>query len=265
MQYNLENLLVDCLRHTLNIMLCTDSAAAGKPVERLIKPFTPFRLYIARTVERVAHLFRQIRNWNAMIVGPNCTFEETCITLASENPRWVPVISVADTSVSNILQGPQPSLKVSIRTKNDDIQPQSVQDPSANTIITSSLHDSHRLFSIIQKSAIQTRLLTSIPTGVAKEAIEVLFRDNPLNVEEWTSSMAIPPRTFQRELKNYSSLTPKKQVALYHAYRIAFDFLGDRERRRRGIIPAYIVDAEAKSRVIEYVLTRRSALLESSR
>lgn len=267
MKYDLENILVDCLRNTLNVMLCTDSSNANQAVERLIRRVPVYNLFVAKSSARGAQLIQQVRSWNAIVIGPNCSFEDECIAWASDHPRWVPVIKLTD-PLCFATPGATKRNTAAASWQGIDGTGQDVEeneDHSADAITTCSTDNIRKVLSLIQMKAIQNRLLTGMPTGIARLAMEVLFRENPLTVDEWSTSMGISPRKFQRELKDFTALTPKKIVALYHAYRIAFDTVEDRKQAQMGVVPAYVMDSQARNRVMEYVLTRRSTLFSSAR
>jgi AraC-like DNA-binding protein len=116
----------------------------------------------------------------------------------------------------------------------------------------------------VQEWAIKRKLVSRALDGLAQEAMGALFRKNPLSVDDWSSIMGVKPRRFQREFKLFTDLSPKKILALYHAYRIAFTVADEHNNREKGVIPAYIVDERSKERVMEYVLTHRSALLTAA-
>jgi AraC-like DNA-binding protein len=262
MKYELENILVDCLRGTLNVLFCGDAAASNQSVERQIRRLSIYNLFVANSSSRADQLARQVQSWNVMVVGADCSFDEECLALAAEHPRWVPVIQLIDPHSPRMPYHSSDTIPAS-SDKSEEAKPANGSTHPHCMITTCAVDNPRKLSSLIQMKAIQNRLLAGMPTGMVRLAMEVLFRENPLTVDEWCTTMGISPRKFQREFKRFTSLTPKKIVALYHAYRIAFDALDGRKQAQAGIIPAYVMDSQSRNRVMEYVLTRRSSLISS--
>jgi AraC-like DNA-binding protein len=118
-----------------------------------------------------------------------------------------------------------------------------------------------RFLPLLQLQSIRKKLVPDTPPeGVMQNALDVLCKHHPVSVEDWSTLINSTPRKFQRLFKQYTGYSPKKMVALYHAYRIAFQTMGKIEDPGNGVVSAYVMEENAKTRIMEYVLSRRSQL-----
>lgn len=268
MKIRLENVLVDCLNETLHLMLCSESTGTICTINSLVDRYPMFSFAKARSSDAMKLYFRQLPVWHCLLLDSRCNFCEDFFSAVKEFPLWVPVIVLADSISEEQMQ--QYGLSF---CKNDktDIQDLVLNDNPPNReylylekrrIIVSPLRSFKNLFPLIQVESIKKKLMQRLmPDGFVQKALDLLFKHNPVTVEEWSSFLDSTPRKFQRMFKNYTYYSPKKLIALYHAYRIAFETIGRDEDFGKGIISAYIMDERSKKRVLEYVLSRRSQLL----
>ena len=268
MKIKLENVLIDCLNDTLHIMLCSESSGTICTINSLIDRYPMFNFLKARSSDAMKLYFRQIPTWHCLILDSRCGFSEDFFAVMRELPLWVPIIVLADYLSEDYLR----MYSLSADTNNsDDTQNFTFNDNPSDKktlllekrkVIVFPLRSFKNLFPMLQVESIKKKLMQkSMPDGFALEALEVLFAQNPITVEEWSSTLDSTPRKFQRMFKNFTYYSPKKLIALYHAYRIAFETIGRDEEYGKGIISAYVLDERSKKRVLEYVLSRRSQLL----
>jgi hypothetical protein len=136
-----------------------------------------------------------------------------------------------------------------------------IKKTKTRNITVCPLSNLEKLLPIIQESSIKKKLIPKIlPVDLVDNAIEVLFKRNPVTVEKWTALLNIPPRKLQRAFKQFTGYSPKKVITLYHAYRIAFDTFNRLSNTYLKANSSYEVDDRSKTRVIEYVLSRQSQL-----
>lgn len=259
MKNRLENILVDCLCDTLHVMLCSESSGAICTINSLISRYPLFNFLKARTADAMKLYFRQIPPWHCLIHDSRCSFSEEFFTTVKNLPFWVPVILLADSLSDDYMRIHD------MIAETDEFGTQKENSSSAHSkksIIVCPLRSFKRLFPVIQLQSIRKKLISKMmPDGAVQKALDVLFSQNPLTVEKWSAVLDSTPRKFQRMFKNYTNYSPKKLIALYHAYRIAFETMGRHEEQSKGVISAYIMDDRSKKRVMEYVLSRRSQLL----
>lgn len=264
MKNRLEKILVDCLCDTLHVMLCSESSGAICTINSLVSRYSLFNFLKARSPEAMQLYFRQIPTWHCLIIDSRCTFSEEFFSFVRELPCWVPIIVLADSLSEDFLRIHGMSVN-----NNDCIVIQNVSQYSnikletdKKSVTVCSLRSFKKLFPMLQLQSIRKKLMPKMmPEELVQKALDVLFNQNPLTVEDWSAILGSTPRKFQRMFKHYTSYSPKKLIALYHAYRIAFETMGRHEEVGKGVISAYILDDRAKKRVMEYVLSRRSQLL----
>lgn len=268
MKIRLENVLVDCLNDTLHIMLCSESSGTICTINSLIDRYPMFNFLKARSADAMKLYFRQIPTWHCLILDSRCSFSEDFFAVMRELPIWVPIIVLADYLSEDYLRmyslsaDTNKSEDTENVTLNDNPSDKKTLSLEKRKVIVSPLRSFKNLFPMLQVESIKKKLMQkSMPDGFAQEALGVLFAQNPITVEEWSSTLDSTPRKFQRMFKNYTFYSPKKLIALYHAYRIAFETIGRDEEYGKGIISAYVLDERSKKRVLEYVLSRRSQLL----
>ncbi len=265
MSTQLENVLIDCLRDTLNVMVCTGSDETSRTIERVLKRYPTYSIFHADSLEVAETLFRQVKAWHGLIIDGQSNGAEAWISAAQQFSPWMPQIVLADNSTAETLFN-----KADIREHTvlpiDQVRQSEEKMPigGTNLIATCPASALPEMLPVLQVWSIKRKLVAREPEGLMEEAIKALFYNNPQGVEEWSSMVGAKPRKFQREFRLFTNLPPKKMLALSNAYRIAFDVLDERNHKDGGIFPAYMVDARAKSRMMEYVLTRRSTLLSSA-
>ena len=268
MKIRLENVLIDCLNDTLHIMLCSESSGAICTINSLIERYSMFNFVKARSADAMWFYFRQIPAWHCLILDSRCGFSEDFFAVMRESPLWVPIIVLADYLSEDYLR--MHGFKEDTKNSNDTQGVNFNDNPTViktlllekRKVIVSPLRSFKNLFPMLLVESIKKKLMQKVmPDGFALKAMDVLFDQNPITVEEWSSILDSTPRKFQRMFKNYTYYSPKKLIALYHAYRIAFETVGKNEEYGKGVISAYILDDQSKKRVLEYVLSRRSQLL----
>jgi hypothetical protein len=270
MRCQLENVLVDCLRDTIHVMACLGSSEPARAVERSLKQCSLYSVFRAKSVDTVDELLRQVKSWHVAIVDEQCPLMSEIVSRLTACNSWIPVTLLSSSWPGRVVPSTPPPLLADSQDSPSSIAGGiSERDAGAVThnehaVAVCGANNMGHLLCSVQEWSIKRKLLAKNPVGLVKEAMDVLFRKNPLSVDEWSSCMTVKPRRFQREFKQFTDLSPKKIIALYHAYRIAFDVVYGHIMRDRGVVPAYVVDTHSKGRVMEYVLTHRSSLLTAA-
>lgn len=259
MKNRLENILVDCLCNTLHVMLCSEHQSTTCSVESLLRQYPLFNLFKAKSPEVMRYYFRQVAMWHCVLVDSRCSFADECRWEVAGLSSWVPLVSL-DAAAGETVPG---STGIDERGAEEIGTAEApVARMSHGLAATSCSPSDHgRLVRMLQMKSISKMLIPGPPEGLVERALYALFERNPLTVEDWSDMVDASPRKFQRDFKRFGGLSPKKLVALYHAYRIAFDVVEKRENRHRGVVSAYVVDGHSRERVMEYVLSRRCQLL----
>lgn len=259
MKPGLENVLVNCLQGTLNIMIYSDSPLFMRSSERMLSGYTIYNLFKAKSTDEFDFLFRQVNSWHAFIVDEQCQSLDECLQRVNENSRWIPVILLVEPFSSN-----SSSVASEKARKKNNIDSDGIEMYECKVAASCPINKRQSFLQTLQMLSIERKLFSDKPNGLIQNAVEVLFNSNPYCVGSWASVLHSTQRKFQRQLKQFTSLSPKKLLALYHAYRIAFEILSEQDDHKKGVIPAYVIDEQSKTRIMEYVLMRRSSLLVSS-
>ncbi|MFP4416845.1 MAG: hypothetical protein ACOC41_01020 [Chitinivibrionales bacterium] len=265
MSTQLENVLIDCLRDTLNVMVCTGSDETSRTIERVLKRYPTYSIFHADSLDVAETLFRQVKAWHGLIIDGQSDGAEEWILAAQQFSPWLPQIIIADEQTVESLFS-RADLQQQRVLDIDNIRRSDEKMPigGIDLVATCPINRLSTMLPVLQIWSLKRKLVAREPEGLMEEAMNALFYNNPQGVEEWSSMVGAKPRKFQREFKLFTNLPPKKMLALYHAYRISFDVMDEKNQKEEGIFPAYMVDARAKSRMMEYVLTRRSTLLSSA-
>ncbi len=261
MENRLENTLITCLCNTLQVMLCSESPGAIHKVNTLLKKYPLFNLSKISSAEKIPKEFNKTPKWHSLIIDGNCTFSKEFFASLKTLPSWVPIIVLRDNLSKEILQYLETYFNSQDYVILDDVSKYMIRKTKKRNISVCQLSNEEKLLSMLQKLSIKKKLLPrAMPVDMIENAIDVLFQQNPLSVEEWVAILNVSPRKLQRTLKQFTGYSPKKVITLYHAYQIAFnkfDGLNDSNHRTDA---SYIVDERSKTRVIEYVLSRQSQL-----
>jgi AraC-like DNA-binding protein len=227
-----------------------------------------YSIFKANSPAAAQELFGQVQCWHVAVVDDQCQFASDFKAVLRTYPAWLPVISLTNTWSLRNIATPKPSAVAdaakmffgNIESENSSVP--EVSDSLTDVPVAGcSTANPASLMHAVQEWSIKRKLLSKTVSGLAAEAMVLLFGRNPLSVDDWSSIMGVKPRRFQREFKTFTDLSPKKILALYHAYRIAFNVLENQNNRDKGVVQAYLVDTRSKERVMEYVLTHRSSLL----
>jgi hypothetical protein len=194
-------------------------------------------------------LLRQVRGWHALVVDQQDVLCQDYLEQAGQHPTWLPSIVLCGDSTVQI---PHVGAAANEALSDDGLPGMPLRCDHDNL---------GQLMQLLQVWCIKRKLFTLPPSGMVADAVEVLFRENPFSVNAWAEILQTTQRKFQRQFKLFTELSPKKFLALYHAYRIAFSLVDERGECRRGVVSAYVLDDRSKERIMEYVLTRRSSLL----
>lgn len=265
MKSRLENILVDCLCNTLHVLFCSECFTTTNVISSLLCKYPVFALYKARTVFALNNYLQQMQPWECLIIDSRASFTPVFFDLVRKLPYWVPIVLLTDYAPEEFF------MEKGIREKEgeyiltgDLIPGEDGEAINARKKIVriSPLRSFKDFLPTVQHMCLKKKLMSKMaPCCIGEKAFGYLFSHNPLSVDEWSYLINEPARKFQRMFRNYTDHSPKKLIALYHAYRIAFETLERHKPIYRGTIPAYIVDDRSKTRVMEYVLSRRSQLL----
>ncbi|MBD3392275.1 MAG: hypothetical protein GF418_09425 [Chitinivibrionales bacterium] len=263
MRCHLETVLVDCLRDTLHVMLCSGSSETVRAVGRSLKQGALFSLFKAKSPQTMEELLGQVHAWHVVVIDEQCQFAPDFLALARGCRGWLPVIALTNSwSIKSISSArPASGADMAGESAGGGLQIEVIEE---QPVATCPISNPRQLLHHVQEWSIKRKLVSKPLNGLAAKAMDILFRENPLSVDDWSSVLAVKPRRFQREFKLFTDLSPKKILALYHAYRIAFSVVDEHNNREKGVISAYLVNDRARERVMEYVLTHRSALLTAT-
>ncbi len=248
MPTQLESILVESLKSTLNVLVFTNSRETLDAVHRKLGQYPMFSLTCVGTREPAEEALRQVRHWHAVLVDSG-RFGNLWPTISESSRHWVPVGLLMDSAQNRWDDGESEDVPCSIG-------PQAV-------VFKCSSRNRREILESVQYWSLTRQLFSTLPDRFALKAFKRLCSDNPVTVEEWSALVNSNPRKFQREFKHYSDLSPKKIIALYHANRIAFEVINREIGVKQSPISAYLVDDKSRARVMEYVLTRRRTLLET--
>ena len=241
---NLENILVSCLEETLNVLVCCESTLTLGVVNSSLCRYSTYNLFRARSLETVDAYLAQVPAWNCFIIDARFEFARDVVARIAGLGQWYPVIIIGDS----------PDSLPFFRSAGDIYL-------STEGIVYCSLSSIRQFVRTVQELCIKKRLLAFHPDPMVAEAVDALFERHPVSVEDWASMVNSSPRKFQRLFKPVTDLSPKKIIALYHAYRIAFDAIEGRGHSPSLAPGVYEVDIHDRTRVMEYVLSRRNELL----
>jgi AraC-like DNA-binding protein len=264
MKSQLENVLIDCLTGTLNVLVCAESTVISRSPDRTFWRYPLFNVFHAQSVESAQELVRQVQCWHAVCIDDQAGSAPEYLSVLDVWSSWIPVIVLYGDISGRSLWADE------LIEQSEERQQEQLVEHGQTTVTGPIIVDQvpagrpDVIFDALEHWAIERKLLGRCPYGLVREAIKLLFMRSPLSVEDWSAAMDVSPRKFQREFKQFSTLAPKKLMALYHAYRIAFNALGEPERLGQGEMMAYAIDEKTKARVMEYVLTRRSTLLSAA-
>jgi AraC-like DNA-binding protein len=218
-------------------------------------------------------LLGQVQSWHVAIIDEQCLFAPEYRAILRNVPVWLPTISMTNSwSIKNLSTARCCAVSEASWKPYGEPSPDSLNSCESQNLDTAdeppvaicSISNPVTLMHALQEWTIKRKLLSRTVAGLAAEAMDIVFNKNPLSVDEWSSIMGVKPRRFQREFKEFTDLSPKKILALYHAYRIAFNVIDSQNNREKGVVSAYIVDNRSRERVMEYVLTHRSSLLTAA-
>ncbi len=264
MKSQLENVLIDCLGGTLNVLYCADSAVVSRSPDRTFRRYPLFSVFHAGSPDSARELLRQVRCWHAVVIDDQTGGGADYHSALTDCQSWMPAIVVFNEMSGRSGWAADRVEQAEEREQELLIEEGEPRAPGPVIVAQVPANRSALLVGELQRWAVMRKLLGRNPSGVVKEAMHMLFTESPMTVEDWSSGVGVRPRKFQREFKKFTALAPKKLLALYHAYRIAFESLERQMEFERGAIPAYLVDDKDKLRVMEYVLTRRSTLISAT-
>jgi AraC-like DNA-binding protein len=250
MPTQLESILIECLKGTLKVLVYTDSRDTLSAINQKLSPYPMFSLTCVGAQSLAEEALRQVRHWHAVVVDSG-RLGNLWPTVSEYCRYWVPVGLLMDGARKKWGQS---------EADGEDV-PCSI-GPRA-VVFKCTPRSSREFLESVQYWSLTRLLFSTQPDRFALKAFKRLCSDNPVTVEEWSELIHSNTRKFQREFKHYSELSPKKIVALYHANRIAFEVINRELGVRQSPISAYLVDDKSRARVMEYVLTRRSMLLET--
>lgn len=260
MENKLENTLVACLCNTLQIMLCSESPDTVHSVKTLLKRYPLFNLTKIGTLIKLHEEISRTQEWHTVIIDGNCSFSKELFSCL-KGLSWMPIIVLRDSLSKEILQYMETFFDNQDYAILEDVTKYMVTKRKRRNISVCPLSNLARLLPMIQETSIKKKLISRIiPVDLTEDAIDVLFQQNPLTVEEWATILNVSPRKLQRALKQFTGYSPKKVITLYHAYQIAFNKFDRLNDENQGTNSSYVVDERSKTRVIEYVLSRQSKL-----
>lgn len=262
MTTDLEQILVDSLRNTLHVMLCTRSVNLCYAVERLISPYPMISLFKPEDAVQAVSYLRQVPSWHAVLLDDHFESAQSRFPAAvAALPAYVPLLIMRSPGSAGPGSVGAPDTPALVAAKPLTMPP---PDFAPCASVSASAQALYITWNRIQRSCIQRKLLGVPCYGILHKAMQVLFDKNPATVESWTNLMGMTTHVFRELFLRATVLAPKKIIALYHAYRIAFDCCAQtRGGVMDGILP-YTISAHNRARMVEYVLVHRSELVVQS-
>lgn len=262
MRADLEKILVGSLRGTLHVMLCAGSSPGIHGLRHALSGHPLYNFFNASSRHEVDTFMRQVPSWHCVVAEASMGFEESCFLPILDSPSRPSVLVVDGREpgqiqrycTDDIIHGEGDNRSAAQSLKALDVScfvhltPESVAETAVK----------------VQRRSIERKLVSTPTDEWVRRILDILFSRNPLTVESWAEEAGVRARKFQREFKHISLLAPKKMLALYHAYRIAFEYCAKRQEDRqayKGVQSAYVICDHDKTRIMEYVLTHQSALL----
>jgi hypothetical protein len=228
-----ETLQVDGLRDTITLLLCSEDPVTIRAVARLVAPCPAFRLVIAHSLIRARQHLRY-GQVGVLLVDSGARFGAKAILLVNECHYWLPMVILSRTRRS----GPvEPSVWTYLGVEREPA------DPGPWSLLSvCRVTESRRLLAWLQVKGILSRLVSRVPALRFRRAIQLLFAENPRTVQRWCSLAGIPPRTLQREAAACTTLTLKRLLKLYHAYRTCFAATPSLPDQNAGSIETYRIE-----------------------
>lgn len=257
MKFSLENILSDSLAQSLKILLCTDSGDSVKRIESFLSSFPTFKLYVANSKSLFPQYFDENTSWHCVILDSRCSFATTFIEQIMVRSKWVPIVLLDSKDALGLITD-MALEKIDSRLYSYGGH---IGKSNGCTVELCDPFSREDLISKLISNSLLKRFFKKIPNLKVSTATNELFISNPTSVAGWAEKIGFSTRKMQRALKNFTLYTPKKLLSLYHAYRLVFALKGKEGNPETNHFKSYNIDNSSKNRFIEYVLTRKSSLL----
>ncbi len=253
----MEEILSDWLTDTLNIMICTETANLSSSVLSYIGRYPAFKIHRVSTEKMLDLYLNQNIDWHSIIIDSQLSFSVKVFDELTRFSKWVPVIYLAEELPKGLW---------------DDWIVEEVDDKLVNYVSKNNRHvgavleifkrrELRQLLSTVLANSLKRQLFNFIPDKSIHEATAVLYKENPVTVENWAKINNCTPRKIQRLLKPFINKTPKKLLSIYHAYRMAFAEVDNSGNLNCEVFRIHRIESCHRKRFLEYTLSRRSTLL----
>lgn len=260
MSQPMEEMLSDWLSDTLNIMVCTESTNVSSSIISYIGRYPSFKLHRTSTEKMLDLYFSQDIEWHSIIIDGQLSFTDKVFQYISAFPSWTPVILLAEEKPTDILS----EWCIEENSENKYSYFDKENRNIGSIIETCKRRDFPKLLSVILSNSLKKQFFLSVPNNEIHEAVNILYKENPLSVEEWAKIYGVATRKMQRILRPFAFATPKKLLNIYHAYRMVFAEVDNSGNLNCEVFKSHKLDKTHRERFLEYVLSRRSTLLKCS-
>lgn len=254
----MEEALTDWLTDSLNVLVCTKSSHITTSILSTIGKYPAFKIHRASTESTLNMYLKQNTIWNCIIIDNDISFAADFIDNIKLLSKWVPVVLLENSNTNGTLEDWCVD-EVGLNKYNY----LNAKNKSRGCIIEICEKNSvNELLSILLSNSLKKLFFTNVPDNDLNVLINVLYKKNPISVMEWAQYLDITPRKMQRLLKCYTTMTPKKMICIYHAFRMVLALTDKKGNLHCKIFTSHSLNESNRKRFLEYVLSRRSNLLK---
>lgn len=258
--HSMEEILSNCLTDSLNIMVCSESSNVSSSILTYVGRYPAFKLHRASSEKMLKMYLNQDIIWHTIIIDNHISFSKELFEEISKLSKWVPIISLSENAPANIWKNW--SIEEISQNKFRCINKKDAGSGSVIEVLGKS--GLTGLLSSILANSLKKCFFYEVPDKSVNEAANVLYKHNPVTVDEWAKLLGVCSRKIQRILKPFTKYSPKKMLSIYHAYRMAFSNVDNIGNLQCDNFAIHKIENKQKNRFLEYVLSRRSSLLNFS-
>lgn len=265
MKNGLENVVIECLCDSLRVLLCAEAPGIICSVTSLVGRNPLFNFLKATSADAATLYIQQLLQWQCIIIDSKCSFMKEVLCIINQQSLWIPVIVLADKVVTEPVQpiGNDKDMVMYAHLYRTKRKMQKVY----NSIQICSRSSLKELMPLLQDVSVRKKLMKKKPQGFAEKAFDTLCAQNPISVDQWALYLESTSRKIHRAVNSFSDYIPRHMVALYHAYRIAFQSITDESHKEsnKGETVPYRLDEHERKRIMEYFLLNRSILVGTNK
>lgn len=260
MNHSMEDILSNFLTDSLNIMVCSESTNVSSSILTYIGRYPAFKLHRISNEKMLDLYISQDIIWHTIIIDNHISFSKELFQKISRLSKWVPIITLSEDAPINIWK----DWKVEKISQNKFRCTNKQETGSGSVIEVLGKSGLTSLLSSILANSLKKCFFCEIPDSSVNEAANVLYKHNPVTVNEWAKLLGVCSRKIQRILKPFTKYSPKKMLSIYHAYRMAFSNVDNIGNLQCDNFAMHKIESTQRNRFMEYVLSRRSSLLNFS-